>query len=154
MMFQKNLFLLFSCFFFISCHSIHRDWHHSKKGYSKPFCGKCKHGGSISGKAQITALEAKGPKGFVMFEKIPHQRGQVKVKAEITNLKPNQKFGFHVHEFGGLFRQRLKGRRTFNSNYHKKRFFKKNKHSEHGRTFKSQQTLRRFRKSVFRLQRE
>ena len=129
-MYKKNFLiisLLFSFVFLIGCQSTHKK--------------ACCRLPSISGKAAVKAVNSRGPKGFVIFEKADHgkshgkshhgkshKRGKVRVRAEITNLKPNQKFGFHVHEFGDCSDKALKAGGHLISYHHKsKRSFHKNK---------------------------
>ena len=65
----------------------------SKKD-KKDCCGK----GSFAGFSNVKDVNKGKIKGSVFFE---HEgRYKVKVTANITGLSPNQKFGFHVHEFG------------------------------------------------------
>ncbi len=92
----------------------------------KKCCGFTK----ISGKASLTPLQTGGPKGFVTFERVSSKRGQVRVKAEVTNLKANQKFGFHVHEFGDCSDKALKVGGHLSFNHHK--HHKHKKPSQHG----------------------
>lgn len=64
----------------------------AKKG--KSCCGKA----SVAGQALVTAVQGKKIKGEVFFEQEDDHK--VKVTANFNGLKANQKFGFHVHEFG------------------------------------------------------
>ena len=41
-------------------------------------------------------------------------RGKVRVRAEVKGLKPKQKFGFHVHEFGSCANKALMAGGHFN----------------------------------------
>ncbi len=156
--------LLFSLSFLVSCystykhstqkHSDHKQHHkhskkscsHSKKScsHSKKSCShskkSCSHSkksccgsNGLSGKAYVTPVNTGGPKGFVIFEKADHKK--VRVRAKITNLKANQKFGFHVHEFGDCSDKALKagGHLIVHPHRHKKSFFnKKRTPSLHG----------------------
>ena len=98
---KKSLFILSlisSLFFISSCHYMSKksccggkkSW--SKKG--KSCCGKT----SVAGQALVTAVQGKKIKGEVFFEQ--EDKYEVKVTANFDGLKANQKFGFHVHEFG------------------------------------------------------
>ena len=138
-MFRNKLFLsfLFLSYFLINCHSMkhhsschkHKGDHHktSCKGKktcsSKKHCKKCRKSKcdkGVLGKANVMPLQAGGPKGFVTFEK--SSKKKILVKASITNLKPQQKFGFHIHEFGDCSLRALKA--GGHLSYHK--------HSQHG----------------------
>ena len=97
---KKSLFLslIFSLFFISSCHYISKKTCcGKKKSWSqkrKACCGKT----SVAGQASLTAVNEQGIKGEVFFESA--DRHKIKVTVNIKGLKPNQKFGFHIHEFG------------------------------------------------------
>ena len=57
----------------------------------------CQNRDQVVGLALVKGFENK-IKGSVSFERMGYR--QVQVTAEVEGLKPNQKFGFHVHEFG------------------------------------------------------
>jgi len=85
--------------------------HHSHKhrSYKKSCCGK---DSSVVGYAEVQSIKGGSIKGEVFFEQMG--RHQVQVKAEFTGLKPNQKFGFHVHEFGNCKNKALMAGGHFN----------------------------------------
>ena len=71
----------------------------------KACCGKaqakkaCCGQSFVAGQAHVLAVDSSQIKGQVFFE--PAEDGQkTKVSAQFKGLKANQKFGFHVHEFG------------------------------------------------------
>ena len=68
-----------------------------KKGKCKSHKNSCGKRDSLVGVALVTGFGNK-IKGNVSFEKAGYK--QVELNAQIKGLKPNQKFGFHVHEFG------------------------------------------------------
>ncbi len=51
-----------------------------------------------AGVAVVSPVNKSKAKGWVSLHKI--KKKQVLVKAEITGLKPNQKYGFHIHQYG------------------------------------------------------
>lgn len=61
-------------------------------------CKSCDYKSSFIGKAQVMSVNRDKIKGDILFMKM--KPGKVLVKAHFKGLKPNQSFGFHVHEFG------------------------------------------------------
>ena len=59
---------------------------------------KYKHKYKKEGVAVISPVNNSKVKGWVHFHKI--ERKKVLVKAEITGLEPNKKYGFHIHQYG------------------------------------------------------
>ena len=57
---------------------------------------KCKK--SVAHSEMVPVNKSK-TKGWVHFQKTKEKK-QVRVRAEITGLKPNQKYGFHIHQYG------------------------------------------------------
>ena len=57
----------------------------------------CQNRDQVVGLALVKGFENK-IKGSISFERMGYR--QVQVVAQVEGLKPNQKFGFHVHEFG------------------------------------------------------
>ena len=51
-----------------------------------------------AGVAVVSSVNKSTVKGWVSFHKT--EKRQVTIKAEITGLKPNQKYGFHIHQYG------------------------------------------------------
>ena len=51
-----------------------------------------------AGVAVVSAVNESKVKGWVSVHKI--KRKEVLVKAKITGLKPNKKYGFHIHQYG------------------------------------------------------
>lgn len=72
-----------------------RSWFKKGKKWKKDCCGKAS---SVAGHAIVNAVQGNALSGEVWFEKSDWHK--VKVTANFTGLKANQKFGFHVHEFG------------------------------------------------------
>lgn len=102
----------------------------SKKGDCKKPCCSNSH----MGKAQINPVQGK-VRGEVVFkqekgEKKDRKRS-TRVEATIKGLAPNQKFGFHVHEYGDCSDKALKAGGHFDPKwFHKKR--SKDKPAQHG----------------------
>ncbi len=80
--------------------------------YKKACCGKKRS--AVGGKAIVTAIDGSSIKGTVLFE--PTGRHKFKVSAQFEGLKPNQKWGFHVHEFGICEKKALLAGAHFNPN--------------------------------------
>ena len=57
-----------------------------------------KHKKSLA-RAEMVSVNKSKTKGWVHFQKTKEKK-QVRVRAEITGLKPNQKYGFHIHQYG------------------------------------------------------
>lgn len=101
-MLQKILLLFVSGYLLIGCHSL---------AYKK--CSKClfkKQG--ITGYTRVQSVSDSSIKGWVRFERVG--RHKMKVRAEVTGLKPNAKLGFHVHEFGNCENKALSAGAHFN----------------------------------------
>ena len=98
---KKSLLLLsfiFSLSFIPSCHYFSKKKSCcDKKSWSKKVkdcCGKA----SVAGQAVVQSVSGDKIKGEVFFVSLGKKK--IKVTAHFKGLKPNQKFGFHVHEFG------------------------------------------------------
>ena len=78
--------------------------------------GSCQKGDSVVGLALVKGFGNK-IKGSVSFERIEY--GRVQLTTDIEGLKPNQKFGFHVHEFGNCENKGVMAGAHLNP-YHKK----------------------------------
>ena len=112
---KKFLGLLCAVLFLAGCHSLCKKGGYGwkQKGeYGKKKC--CKLWQSSAGYASILPVNGsdKGPVGTVNFEKI--DKKQVQIQAHIEGLKPNQQFGFHVHEFGDCSNKALQAGGHFN----------------------------------------
>ena len=112
----KKLFLLISIFgFFLlpACQQLGKKACCAKKiswfSKSKSCCSRR----AASGQANVTAVNKEKIKGEVFFEKAAGKY-KVKVTANFKGLKPNQKFGFHVHEFGNCENKALMAGAHFN----------------------------------------
>ena len=117
------LIIISSSLLTFSCQHIHSKYFHSKNSYKKESCSKqackykkacskkaCKYKNkncfsescsmrhSLVGLAEITGVNNNSIKGSISFEK--EKPYAVRVNASLKGLKPNQQFGFHVHEFG------------------------------------------------------
>ena len=119
--FKKGLALLCAVLFLAGCHSIGKkgkcSWKKGEYSWKKGKYGKkpcCKLWQSGAGYADILPVHKsdKGPVGTVSFE--PTGKKQIQVQAHIKGLKPNQKFGFHVHEFGDCSNKALQAGGHFN----------------------------------------
>ena len=98
---KKSLFLslIFSLFFISSCHVISKKaCCVKKKLWSQKSKACCVSKAFVAGHATLTAVKKQGVEGDVFFESAG--RYKIKITANIKGLKPNQKFGFHIHEFG------------------------------------------------------
>ena len=98
---KKSLFLslIFSLFFISSCHYISKKaCCVKKKLWSQKSKACCGSKAFVAGHATLTAVKKQGVGGDVFFESA--DRYKIKITANIKGLKPNQKFGFHIHEFG------------------------------------------------------
>ena len=82
---KKNMpvFLLVLIFSFLNISCMHHKYKHK---YKK------------EGLAVIAPVNKSKIQGWVRFQKTENR--QVLVKAAITGLKPNQKYGFHIHQYG------------------------------------------------------
>lgn len=113
---KKSLFLLTVIFSFFlapacqymgkkACCGKTQSWF--KK--SKSCCGNKQ---TVTGQANMADVNGQNIKGEVFFEQVA--RYTIKVTANFTGLKPNQKFGFHVHEFGNCENKALAAGGHFN----------------------------------------
>ena len=102
-MIQKTGIVLISGLLLTGCHILHKQCPHKKK--------------EMSAYAEIKSVSDSSAQGWVQFDWA--ERKQVKVTAEMTGLKPNQKVGFHIHEFGDCGNQALNAGGHFNPKGHK-----------------------------------
>ncbi|MCY4321579.1 MAG: superoxide dismutase family protein [Bdellovibrionaceae bacterium] len=97
---MKILSVFLSLFFISSCYNMGKKSHSVSKKDKKSCCGEkscCGPGGEV-GLSNVIDLRGGKISGSVLFEDIGQHK--VKVTANIKGLAPNQKFAFHVHEFG------------------------------------------------------
>ena len=107
-MFKNILFLGISSLFFLSsCHYMSKKSCCGKKAWKK-----CCGASSAVGQADIQSVTKKKITGTVLFQQVGKYK--VKVTANLKGLKPNQKFGFHVHEFGNCGNKALMAGAHFN----------------------------------------
>ena len=106
-MLKKLYIFYFPILFLMGCHSLHKD----RK------CCKLKE--SSAGQALIQPVNGQESALFsqVNFEKTGKKNVQVTV--HITGLKPNQNFGFHIHEFGDCSNKALQAGGHFNPGKYK-----------------------------------
>ena len=106
----KNLFFVsLSLFVLIGCHSLYKGKYVKK-------C--CKLWYSAAGHAAITPVNKQSKlSGEVHFESL--DRKQVQINVLVTGLKPDQNFGFHIHEFGDCGNKALQAGGHFNPWKHK-----------------------------------
>ena len=140
--FIRSGLIIFFAMFFISC-AHHGDYHddyddeeyatcshkeHSSCPYAdKKSCKKdckkpcCKHKKfckwTKEGKAWIYPVNKSKVSGWVSFQK--QAKKQVLVKAEVRGLKPNKKYGFHIHEYGNCRNNGKNAGGHFNPKGHK-----------------------------------
>ena len=103
-MIKKAGLVFISSLFLTGCHSL---------SYKKCGCKKK----DLSAYAEIKSVSDSSVQGWVQFDWAG--RKQVKVTAKVTGLKPNEKAGFHVHEFGDCGNQGLNAGGHFNPKGHK-----------------------------------
>ena len=103
---KKLFFLSLPLLLLTGCHSLK---------YGKKCCKLWR---SSAGHAAVKPVN-KGDKlsGEVHFESLDKKK--VQVKALVTGLKPNQNFGFHIHEFGDCGNKALQAGGHFNPWNHK-----------------------------------
>ena len=103
MIYKTGLLFVFSLLL-TGCHSLS----HRKCGCKKK---------DLSAYAEIKSVSDSSVQGWVQFDWAG--RRQVKVTGKVTGLKPNEKVGFHVHEFGDCGNQALNAGGHFNPRGHK-----------------------------------
>lgn len=101
-MIQRVGLILISSLFLTGCYSLKK-------------C-KCKKK-DFSAYTEIKSVSDSSVQGWVQFDWAGKK--QVKVTAEVTGLKPNEKVGFHIHEFGDCGNQALNAGGHFNPKGHK-----------------------------------
>ena len=126
---KKLLFLpvvILSLFVLSSCHQVSKKCCGKKQAWlkkSKSYCDKkkswlkkskscCPTKYSVAGQAHVKGVNNENIQGEVFFERA--NKGEVEIFAHFKGLVPNQKFGFHVHEFGNCENKALKAGGHFN----------------------------------------
>lgn len=102
-MIQKTGIVLISGLLLTGCHILHKKCPYKKK--------------EMSAYAEIKSVSDSSAQGWIQFDWAGKK--QVKVMAEVTGLKPNEKVGFHIHEFGDCGNQGLNAGGHFNPKGHK-----------------------------------
>lgn len=103
---KKLLFLSLPLLFFTGCNSLK---------YRKKCCKLWR---AAAGHAAVKPINEKSKlSGKVHFESL--KKKKIQVKALVTGLKPNQSFGFHIHEFGDCGNKALQAGGHFNPWRHK-----------------------------------
>ncbi|MCY4512155.1 MAG: superoxide dismutase family protein [Bdellovibrionales bacterium] len=97
-MIQKTGIVLISGLLLTGCHILHKKCPCKKK--------------ELSAYAEIKSISDSSAQGWIQFDWAGKR--QVKVTAEVTGLKPNEKVGFHIHEFGDCGNQGLNAGGHFN----------------------------------------
>ena len=103
-MIQKAGLVLISSLLLTGCYSL---------SHKKCRCKKK----DLSAYTEIKSVSDSSVQGWVQFDWAG--RKQVKVTAQVTGLKPNEKVGFHIHEFGDCGNQALNAGGHFNPRGHK-----------------------------------
>ena len=112
---KKLLFLpavILSLFVMSSCHQISKKCCGKKQSWFKKSKSCCPTKHSVAGQANVKGVNNENIQGEVFFERI--NKGEVEISANFKGLTPNQKFGFHVHEFGDCENKALRAGGHFN----------------------------------------
>ena len=108
----KFFFILTSLFLFSSCHQIGKKrcckHNHSYFKKIKDCCGNKK----ATAFSYIQSMKDQKIKGEVILKRVTKR--QIQITAKINGLKANQKFGFHIHEFGNCKKDGLMAGSHFN----------------------------------------